>query len=58
MEAAQTAAGMSPMVAAAMSLTAVRSHLPARYGNYGCLVGVILGLLLLTPFFATLITLS
>jgi putative ABC transport system permease protein len=34
---------------------ALRDYLPPRYGNYGCLVGVILGLLLLTPFFSTLI---
>jgi putative ABC transport system permease protein len=34
---------------------ALREHLPPRIGNYGCLVGVIIGLLLLTPLFASLL---
>lgn len=43
------------LILAGLVCMALRDRLPARLGNYGCLVGVVIGLLLLTPLFSSLI---
>ncbi|OAI41048.1 hypothetical protein AYO40_03960 [Planctomycetaceae bacterium SCGC AG-212-D15] len=50
----QIASGLG-LILVGLVCMVLRAHLPPRIGNYGCLVGVIIGLLLLTPLFASIL---